>query len=130
MFGDDYDVMPGGDGGYVEYPDGSWEQFFDDGSSIVGDPATGETYTQGDITPGSDAAPATPVTYTFNPGEYLKIGADLYKFVATQNAQGQRVYTGMPLTQAQVAAMQAQQASMQKWVVPAAIGAIALLMIN
>jgi len=115
----DDDLIGIGADSYTQYPDGSWEQLFSTGDgeyySITGD-AGGNVVTTtvddaGNIvdTASQVIAPGAAPDYAFNPGELVKIGAQLYKYVATQQ-NGRTVYRGIPVTAAQAAALRAQQA--------------------
>lgn len=68
-------------------------------------------------------------TYTFDPGKYVKIGAQIYSVLKTTDAQGKPAYRGAPLTAAQIAAMNAQQSQQSKMLIPLFAAGAALLLL-
>lgn len=94
-------------GDVVEYGNGTWEQYFSDGSVILGNSVTGQIlYTDPngvvhDAKTGSITdAPAAPIL-TVNPGPVVKNGEYFYRYDPVMDANGQTVYAGQAVTAAQ-----------------------------
>ena len=127
------DDMAGG-GEIIEYGNGTWEQYFTDGSVLFGGPggvllltdANGVVY---DVTNKTllNVAPA-PILYA-DPGTITKIGDTFYKYTATKDANGVTIYTGQAVTASQAYQTQlAEDAKKNQLIFPlVAIGAALLI---
>lgn len=127
------DIAVGGE--VVTYPDGSWEQYFSDGSVVQGnqvdprpiyiDPEGVAYETTADLV----QAPPAP-EYRLDPGLIVKKGEYFYRYTEAKDSAGLSVWRGVAVTAAQAAdaKLAQQQQTGSKILIPALVVGAGLLL--